>query len=190
MKEQAPYSILAALENVRHKGRPPIHLWHPKDVKDIDMEIRANGDWMYLGTPIHRQRLIHLFASVLSLDESGDYYLVTPVEKCRIRVIDVPFQAVLMDVSGKDEHQVLVFTTNMAEEVTADAGHQLRFEIDQVTDEPSPYIHVRDGLEARLSRSVYYQIAELLADKVIDDESWMGIWSSGIFFPVIRSADL
>lgn len=190
MKEQAPYSILAALKNVKDKSRPPIHLWDPPNVKDIDLEIRANGDWMYMGTPIHRQRLIHLFASVLRREESGDYYLVTPVEKCRIRVIDVPFQAVLMDVRGEAEHQVLVLTTNMAEEVTAGAQHRLRFSFDPVTDEPSPYIHVRDGLEARLSRSVYYTLAELLVEKVVEDENWMGIWSDGVFFPVIRAADL
>ncbi len=65
MKEQAPYSLLAGLDRVKDKSKPPIHLWNPDNVKDIDMEIKASGEWFYLGTPINRQRLVHLFASVL-----------------------------------------------------------------------------------------------------------------------------
>ncbi|HIG43659.1 MAG: DUF1285 domain-containing protein [bacterium] len=190
MQEQGPYSLLAALAQVKDKQRPPIHLWNPDNVKDIDMEVKANGDWYYLGTPIQRQRLVHLFASVLRHEDDGEYYLVTPVEKCRIKVADVPFLAVLMTVANEGKKQRLTFTTNMAEELLLGADHALRFEFDPATEEPSPYLHVRDNLEARLSRSVYYQLAELLQANTVEDVEWLGIWSDSIFFPVIRKLEL
>jgi hypothetical protein len=190
MEEQGPYSLLAALDNVKDLQKPPIHLWNPVNVKDIDMEIKKNGDWFYLGTKIERQRLVHLFASVLRLEDDGSYYLVTPVEKCRIKVNDVPFLAVLMDITGEGESQQLSFTTNMAEQVHLSAEHALRFEFDLQTSEPSPYLHVRDGLEARLSRSVYYQLVELMQEKTVNEEDWLGIWSDSIFFLVIRKEEI
>ena len=186
MKEQAPYSLLAGFDRVKDKSKPPIHLWNPDNVKDIDMEIKASGEWFYLGTPINRQRLVHLFASVLRR-EGDEYFLVTPVEKCRIRVEDVPFLAVLLTVSGEGRDQLLTFTSNMAEEVQADVEHPLRFEFDPDTEEPSPYILVRDRLEARLNRSVYYQLANLITEYRLEDVDWLGVWSNGTFFPIIRN---
>ena len=188
MEDQIPYSLLAELEKVKDKAKPPIHLWNPLNVQDLDMEIRANGDWYYMGTPIKRQRLVHLFASVLRLEDDGSYYLVTPVQKCRIQVRDVPFQALLMTVTGQGEQQVLTMTTNMAEQVEVDAEHKLRFSFDPDTGSPAPYVHIRDGLEARLNRSVYYQLADLLTDKPVDGVDWLGIWSKGIYFPVIQKS--
>lgn len=183
MVEHAPYSLLAELEKVKGKGRPPIHLWNPDNVKDIDMVIQQDGTWMYMGSPITRQRLVHLFSTVL-LKEDGEYFLVTPVEKCRIIVEDAPFQAVLLENSGQGKEQVLTFTTDMAEEVTADESHPFRFVINPDSGEPAPYIMVRDGLEAKLTRSVYYQTADLVVSEQFDDTDWLGIWSSGIFFKI------
>jgi hypothetical protein len=183
MVEHAPYSLLAELEKVKGKGRPPIHLWHPDNVKDIDMVIQQDGTWMYMGSPITRQRLVHLFSTVL-LKEAGEYFLVTPVEKCRITVEDSPFQAVLLENSGQEKEQILTFTTDMAEEVTVDESHALRFEINPDSGEPAPYVMVRDGLEAKLTRSVYYQTADLVVSERIDGVDWLGIWSSGIFFKI------
>ena len=182
-----PYSLLAELSKVRGRGKPPIHLWHPENVNDIDMEIRANGQWFYQGTPIKRQRLVQLFATVMRR-EGEQYYLVTPVEKCLVRVEDVPFQAILMSVAGQGQKQVLSFTTNMADEVDADSNHLLRFE--SLTGEPRVYLSVRDGLEARLNRNVYYQLADLLTDEIVSGQNWLGVWSRGTFFPVIESAVL
>ena len=177
MVEQVPYSLLAELENVRNKSKPPIHLWHPDYVNDIDMTIEADGSWTYMGTPITRHRLSHLFSTVLRREDDGDYYLVTPVEKCRITVRDAPFLAVLLQVTGEGREQSLQFTTNMADEVTADAEHPLR--VDE-TGSPSPYIMVRNGLEAKLTRSVYYQLAE----RVVQENDQWGVWSRNVFFPL------
>ncbi len=186
MNPKEPYSLMAELARVKGKGPPPIHLWHPDNVKDIDMEIKANGDWYYLGTPIERPRLVHLFASVLRR-EGDDYYLVTPVEKCRIRIEDVPFQVVSLAVTGEGDSQQVQFTTNMAEDLLLDADHPLRFSFDPETNEPSPYVMVRDGLEARLNRNTYYHLAELLTEHQIDATNWLGVWSCGSFFKVMEA---
>ena len=187
MDENAPYSLMSALEKVKDKGLPPIHLWHPDIVRDIDMEIKKDGTWMYMGTPITRPRLIHLFSTVL-LKEGEEYFLITPVEKCRIIVEDVPFQAVLLDCEGegKGKDQALKFTTDMAEEVVAGEQHPLRFEINAGTGEPSPYILVRGDLEAKLSRSVYYRLADLMISEHIENEQWFGVWSEGVFFKMLK----
>lgn len=178
----SPYSLLAQLESVKDKPRPPIHLWNPGNVKDIDMEIRRDGTWYYQGTPIERVRLARLFSTVLRREDDGEYYLVTPVEKCRIRVEDVPFFAVLMEASGEGRSQQLQFTTSVGDDVCAGEAHPIRISVDDATGEPSPYVMVRDGLEALMSRSVYYQLADLLVEEVVDDSLAMGVWSDGAFF--------
>jgi hypothetical protein len=178
MANSTPYSLLADLEQVRHKGKPPIHLWNPENVSDIDMTIEADGSWMYLGTPITRQRLSHLFSTVLRREEDDEFYLVTPVEKCRIRVVDAPFVAIGLEESGAGLAQSLRFTTNMADEVTADLEHPIRISHNPDTDEPAPYIMIRDGLEAKITRNVYYQLANL----VVEQDDVLGVWSSGTFF--------
>lgn len=186
----AAYSLLQELEKVKDKKHPPIHLWNPDNVKDIDMVIRRDGSWYYMGTPIERQRMVWLFSTVLRREDDGEYYLVTPVEKCRIQVEDAPFTAVLMDVTGEGDEQTLTFTTNVAERIAADAGHPIRVEIDDVSGEPSPYVTVREGLEALMARNVYYDLVELLSEEVVAGESWQGVWSGGSFFRVIRSSEL
>ena len=174
---ETPFSLMSALEGVKEKEKPPIHLWHPEIVKDIDIVVKADGEWFYLGTPIKRQRLAHLFASVLRLEEDGDYYLVTPVEKCRITVEDTPFVMVLMSVEGQGNEQVLSLTSNMAETVKVNNNNPILFGNDP--DMPSPQIHVRDGLMGKLNRNVYYQLADLMVEVEIDGNTWWGVWSDG-----------
>ena len=140
-----------------------------------------------MGTPIERQRLVRLFSTVLRREDDGEYYLVTPVEKCRIRVEDAPFQAILMQVTGDGRRQVLSFTTNVADEVIAGPSHAIRVDVDPATDQPSPYLLVRDGLEALISRNVYYQLVDLLVCEQVDGEDWLGVWSQGKFFKFIRN---
>ena len=182
--QNLPYSLLAELDKTRNKGHPPVHLWHPEVEKDIDLVIDRQGIWQYQGSPITRPRLVKLFASVLRR-EADEYFLVTPVEKCRIRVEDVPFQGLLMDVTGEAEAQCLAITTDMGESVPVDAEHRLR--IVQSGDEWVPYVMVRNNLEARLIRNVYYQLAELLTEYPHPEsgDAWLGVWSFGEFFPMM-----
>ena len=107
------------------KGPPPVHLWNPPFCGDLDMEIRRDGTWFYLGTPIGRHALVKLFSSILRKD-GEEYFLVTPVEKVGIRVVDAPFVAVDAEVSGEDAHQAITFTTNVEDVVTAGPDHPIR----------------------------------------------------------------
>ncbi|MAM82224.1 MAG: proteophosphoglycan precursor [Gammaproteobacteria bacterium] len=175
--QDLPYSLMTELEKVARKDLPPVALWQPEVEKDIDMEVLPDGTWNYMGTPILRRRLIHLFASVLR-KEGDDYYLVTPLEKCRIRVLDVPFQIILMNVIGEGASQSLEITTDMGETVVVDSEHPLRMV--HRNDESIPYVMIRAGMEGRMNRNVYYQLAGLLTDR----EGELGVWSRNHFFEV------
>jgi hypothetical protein len=76
--------------NAGKDGLPPVDRWNPDYCGDIDMEIKADGTWYYMGTPIGRHALVRLFSTVLRRDEDDKTYLVTPVEKIGIRVVDAP----------------------------------------------------------------------------------------------------
>lgn len=180
--------IAAAASKAGRKGPPPVHLWNPPFCGDLDMEIRADGTWFYLGTPIGRAPLVRLFASVLKLEE-GKYFLVTPVEKVGIRVEDAPFIATDCEVIGRGPEQVLRFTTNVGDEVIADAEHRIRVET-RDGGEPRPYIHVRRGLEARIDRKTFYRLVDIARPATHQGDDWLGLWSHGEFFPIIPMADL
>lgn len=168
------------------KGLPPVERWNPPYCGEIDMRIRRDGSWTYMGTPIGRPALVRLFSTILRREEDGSYVLVTPAERVGIRVEDAPFLAVLMAAEGAGRGQELRFTTNLADEVAAGGEHPLRFVIDPVTGEVASYVHVRGRLEARLNRPVYYQLAELGVHHV----GAFGVWSGGVFFPMIASEAL
>lgn len=181
-----PYSLLGELASIKDMDLPPLHQWDPPLSGDIDIEINRHGIWFHQGTAITRQRLVRLFSTILRREDDGCYYLVTPVEKWRLQVEDVPFQCVLVDNEGQGEKQVLTFTTNVADKVVLDAEHPLRFDIDADTQQPSPYLLVRDGLEALLARSVYYQVIDLAVAREVAGETWLGIWSRGLFSTITR----
>ena len=151
---------------------------------DLDMRIARDGTWFYQGTPIGRKPLVKLFSTVLRREPDGSYWLVTPVERGRIAVEDAPFTAVELTAAGKGRDQTLTFRTNVDDEVTADAAHPLRVAHDPETGEPRPYIMVRNGLEARLVRSVYYQLVELGEERREGGAMIYGVWSKGRFFPL------
>jgi hypothetical protein len=151
---------------------------------DFDIRIARDGTWYYRGSPIGRKPLARLFSTVLRREADGSYWLVTPVERGRIIVDDVPFTAVELTAAGSGRGQTLTFRTNLDDEVTADAGHPLRVAHDPETGEPSPYIMVRNGLEARLARPVYYQLVELGEERREGGASIYGVWSNGQFFPM------
>ncbi len=177
------------LQQVRAvKGPPPVHLWNPPFCGDIDIRIARDGTWFYLGTPIGRAPLVKLFASILKR-EGDDYFLVTPVEKVGIRVDDAPLLAVDFTATGTGRDQTLTFTTKTEDEVPADADHPITVKIDE-TGEPSPYIHVRRGLNALIDRKSFYRLIELGCHEAHSGESWFGLWSHGQFYPIIRSAEL
>jgi len=159
------------------KGLPPVHLWNPEFCGDIDMRIRRDGSWDYMGSPISRLSMVKLFSTILRHDDDGKYYLVTPVEKVGIRVDDAPFVAVELQTEAQGRDQILHFRTNVDDVVTLDKAHPLRIQLAD-NGEPSPYILVRDRLEALISRPVYYELAGMVEE--IDGQ--YGVWSAGVFF--------
>jgi hypothetical protein len=154
------------------------------------MEIRADGTWFYMGTPIGRAPLVRLFSTVLRKDEDGKTYLVTPVEKVGIRVVDAPFIAVEMSVSERDGSRLLTFRTNVGDVVEAGLDHPLRFTTDGENNELKPYILVRGRLEALVSRAVMYDLVELGEVIDIDGRAMFSVRSGGEVFPIMPADEL
>ncbi|MBB3994270.1 hypothetical protein GGR95_001915 [Sulfitobacter undariae] len=178
-------SLAATIKATKSRGLPPVEQWNPPFCGDIDMEIRRDGTWFYEGTPIGRQGLVKLFASIL-IREDENYFLVTPVEKVGIRVNDAPFVAVDFEVTGEGEAQMLTFTTNLEDVSVAGPEAPMRFVRDEKTGEPSPYVRVRRNLEALIDRKSFYRLVDL----GVHHEGWFGVWSGGAFFGIIPSEDL
>jgi hypothetical protein len=182
-------SLIAAARTAEKAGKlPPVHLWDPPFCGDLDMEIRRDGTWFYEGTPIGRKPMVRLFATILKR-EGDAYFLVTPVEKVGLRVEDAPFVAVDMEAAGEGKAQVVTFTTNVGDTVIADADHAIRVERDE-GGEPSPYVHVRAGLEALIDRKSFYRLVDLGEAHAVKGTDWFGVWSSGEFFPIVPLAEL
>ena len=180
----------AAADTNAKGGLPPVERWNPPFCGDIDMEIRADGTWFYMGTPIGRQPLVRLFSTVLRKDEDGRTYLVTPVERVGIRVEDAPFLAVEMAVAEADGERQLTFRTNVGDVVVVGREHPLRFEVVGEKRQLKPYLHVRGRLEALVSRAVMYDLVELGEVIEIDGVPTFAVRAGGEVFSVMPAADL
>ncbi len=177
---------VAAVRGAR--GPAPVHLWNPPDCGDIDMRIAADGTWFYCGSPIGRLPLVQLFSSILRKD--GDrYVLVTPVEKVGVRVDDAPFLAVEMHVEEDGGDSRLTFRTNVEDLVTVDEQHPLRFERG-AAEGLKPYVRVRGNLWALVKRALFYDLVSLGATERWGDETWFGVRSSGVFFPMCPASEI
>jgi hypothetical protein len=177
--ERAESLFRELLAEQKRKRLPPVHLWNPDHEGEIDIRIARDGTWYYLGTPIPRKAMVRLFSTVLRREDDA-YFLVTPVEKLRIRVDDAPFVAVLLEVEGEGEDQNLLVTTNTEDHVLIDDEHPLR--VETIDGEPAPYVLVRDSMEALVSRNVFYQLVDLAKPRKRDGETELGVWSAGEFF--------
>jgi len=162
---------------------PPVAQWSPRKTIKIPMRIGRDGTWYYEGTRIERPALVRLFASVLRRDPDGKIYLVTPGEKYDIDIDDAPFVAKDMTVSGFDEAQVIALQTNTNDYIIVDKDHPIYMDEAGPAVGASPYVHVRAGLNALISRPIYYQLVER-ATAHPDDDNILGVWSKGHFFPL------
>ena len=151
--------LLARLEQAGEApAGPPLASWQPPLSGDIDIRIAADGRWYHEGGEIRRQPLVRLFASILRR-EGPDHVLVTPVEKWRIRVDDLPFTAHAVTRLEHNGVPQLLFTLNTGEDLVAGRDHPLV--VDEMADgSPQPRLHVRDDLWARVDRASFYQLAE------------------------------
>jgi hypothetical protein len=180
--------LLSALGSGPSRGLPPVERWNPAFCGDLDMRIAADGTWFYLGTPIGRPALVKLFSSVLKR-EGDDYFLVTPVEKVGIRVEDAPLQAVEMAVEGEGDQRSIAFRTGTDDLVTVGPDNALRFER-AANEGVKPYVHVRRGLWARLTRALTYDLLALGEISEIEGEAQFGIAAGGAFHVVAPASEI
>lgn len=171
------------------RGPPPVERWNPAYCGEIPMRIAADGTWHYNGSPIGRPALVRLFASILRRDPDGRIVLVTPAERVGIEVEDAPFLAVEMAVEGEGDGRALAFRTNMDDVVPVDEDHPLRFERDAAGGF-KPYLHVRHGLWALVTRSLVYDLVDLCEERMVAGTRWFGLAAGGRFHRILPAADL
>ena len=152
--------------------------------RDFQIRIDQEGRWYHEGGQIKRIELVKLFASVLSIDEAGQHWLSTPVEFGRIEVEDAPFIITAISSAGEKKDRVVTASDNLGRDYTIGADAPLFFKTrtgaETASSDSRCYLRLPSGLFARLSRPVWYELADLADDK--DDKGVPGLWSSGIFF--------
>jgi hypothetical protein len=157
-----------------NKPTPPIETWNPPYCGEIDLQVKANGDWFYGGTIFKRLSLVKLFASVMLRevdDERDEYFLVTPVEKVKITVEDAPFVLTQWSWLEGVESSMIV-STNLDDEFVLDKSHPLT-----INANGEFYVMVRRNLLAKVHRNVYYQWVEL-AQEIVTEQGTELMFSS------------
>jgi hypothetical protein len=181
--------LAQAASRAARGGLPPVEQWNPPFCGNIDMRIARDGTWYHEGTPIGRPALVRLFSTIL-WREGDAYFLITPAEKVGIQVDDAPFLAVDFEVTGEGPAQSLHFTTLTGDKMTAGPDNPIRVSRDADSDEPAPYIRVRRNLDALIDRKSFYRLVDLGVQGEYDGAEWFGLWSGGVFFPMIPSGEL
>ena len=148
--------------------------------RDFDMRIAADGSWYHEGGLIRRAALVKLFATVLEVDADGQHWLRTPVEFGRIEVEDVPFMITALTSTGQARDRQISLTDNLDRAHVLGPDTPLIFRSAPDEADSRPYLRLDGGLLARLSRPVWYELAELADDE--DDTGRPGLWSAGCFF--------
>lgn len=143
-------------------GRPPIDKWHPDLSGDIDIVICADGRWIHEGGEIKRHELVKLFASILRREDDGEYYLVTPVEKWRVQVEDLPLLIVDIEVGeGSAGSRRIAVKTNVDRWFELSQDHPLSVDVAPDSNEPKPSVAIEHGLAARVNRACFYRLVDL-----------------------------
>lgn len=158
---------------------PPVDQWNPDHCGHSGMRIARDGTWYHEGTAIRRPAMVRLFSTVLRREPDGRHVLVTPAEKLDIDVESTAFRAVEMSAEGEHHEQRLAFRLDSGDAIILGPTHPLTI-VDTPTG-PSPRLVVRHGLEAELTRAVYYELAELA---LAGGDNPPGVWSDGAFFPL------
>jgi len=187
--DQPSFAALAGLASLSQRFSVPLPVlsWNPPFCGEIDMKIARNGAWFYQGSLIERPALVRFFSRLLRKDGER-YVLVTPVECAGIQVEDVPFIASGLEVIEDASVQTLKFRTNVGDEVILDAGHPLRFETG-AADGIIPYLLVRDGLWARLTRALTIELISHGSMQESGGQLMFGIASAGAFFAIAPAQD-
>jgi uncharacterized protein len=172
--------LSAALGGLPKRGPAPVEMWNPPYCGPIDIRIAADGTWFHNGSPIRREKMVRLFASILRAEADGSIRLVTPVESVGITVEDAPFVAVEMALDGDGDERRISFRTNVDDLVAIGPEHPLRFE-QGAGGALKPYLRVRGGLWALVSRSLTYDLVEMAEERDLDGQRWLGLQAGGAF---------
>ena len=155
--------------------------WEPALSGDIDIVIRSDGSWWHGGSPIAREGLVRLFASLLRREADGAYYLVTPVEKWRIRVERHALVAVDCDRTGHNGDGTWFVLLNTGGRCRLGGPYRLHVQgvenarfgsgaddrapagnaaTDAGTEHTQPWVNLPNGLTAQLTRAAWYRLTE------------------------------
>lgn len=171
---------LAELQEMLVQQRlPPVEKWDPEHCGHSGMRIARDGTWYHDGQPIRRPAMVRLFSTVLRREPDGTHMLVTPVEKLEIDVESTAFRAIEMQTEGDGKGRRIALKLDSGDAVIMGPAHPLS--VMKTDHGPSPRVLVRHGLEAELSRTVYYELAEIALSEANDPP---GVWSDGAFFPL------
>ena len=166
---------------------PPLENWNPEQVTDMDLTIKANGEWWHEGGHMTRQSLVSLFATILWKEENNgavEYFLKTPVQKLRIHVEDAPLLINDVGIVEEQGENWLEFTTTTGDVVRLDDEHPISLRAYTMKDsddnshsdksknkednkstesstQTRPYMMVRNGLEALIGRNAFYHLTEI-----------------------------
>lgn len=171
----AKLNLSDVAEMVAARKLPPVESWQPENSGDSEMRIAADGKWYHQGGEITRPAMVRAFSSLLRRDTDGSHWLVTPQQKLSIDVDDAPFVAVEMQSEGEGEKRSLAFRLNSDDLVIAGPEHIIELRNDL------PYLHVRGGLWAKLSRAAYYDLVDIALDESPEAPR---VWSNGAMFNV------
>ena len=132
-------------------------------IKKFPIKIKSNGEWLYQNTLIKKKTIIKLFSSVLVADEKGNFYLETPAEKGKIEVEDSPFVITSFVIKGLNKNQEIIFKTNIDEEIVLSKKNSLFYK--KYKQSFIPYVVIRKNINAKILRSVYYQLINKFINK-------------------------
>ena len=174
---------------------PPLESWNPEQIDDMDLVIKANGEWWHEGGHMTRQSLIDLFATVLWKEEENgvsEYFLKTPAQKLRIQVEDVPL--LINDVGIVTENEVswLEFTTTTGDVVRLDDNHSIELrpyksivpENESDSAQIRPYMLVLNGLSALIVRNTFYHLTEIGELTETKGQTTLTLQSGGVFYEI------
>jgi uncharacterized protein len=174
-------SLADLAKAIEERGGPaPVDQWHPSHCGDSEMRIARDGSWYHQGSPINRPAMVRLFSTVLRREPDGSHVLVTPVEKLSIEVESTAFRATQMTMAGEGDQRRIGLTLDSGDALIVGPDHPLK--VTDTPEGPSPRVAVRFGLQAELSRPLYYELADIA---LAEGHNPPGVWSDGAFFALI-----
>lgn len=174
-------NILASIKANTGKSLPPVDQWNPDYCGEMNLELKANGDWLHDGSVIKRKKLIQLFSTILK-KENEQYFLVSPVEKIGIKVEWQPFVIIDFDLIKNNGKDCYLFIDNCGNKTLLTSVEQIIFsEYKKLT---MPILKIRKNLYASFNRSSYYRLIEQAHTLEMADTQKLTINSMGLSFCV------